>query len=95
MGHNNHETHHSLRLCDRRRWPRSLWIDGSSAAYCATNALASSCSDGLSNRRVDCLSNRRADSLSDSTGNYPLNGHTNPNANADPVANGQRTWRVE
>lgn len=45
MGRDSHETHNHLRLCDRRCWPRSLWIDGSYAAYCATNALARSRSD--------------------------------------------------
>jgi hypothetical protein len=45
MGRDSHETHNHLRLCDRRRWPRSLWIDGSYAADCASNALARSRSD--------------------------------------------------
>jgi hypothetical protein len=31
MGEGSHETHNDLGLCDRRRWPCSLWLDGSCA----------------------------------------------------------------
>jgi hypothetical protein len=45
MGEGRDETHNHLQLCDRRGWPRSLWIDRSYDAYCSTNALAISRSD--------------------------------------------------
>jgi hypothetical protein len=98
MVHNNHEACNHRLLRDRRRWPRSLWIDGSSAAYRATNVLASRSNGGagcLSNPRADDLAKRRADGLPDSTGNSVPNGHANANTNTDPVANGQRSGRVE
>ena len=57
MRQDSHETHTHPRLCDRRRWPRSLWIDRRCAAHCATNALASS----RSNRGADSYRNARAD----------------------------------
>jgi hypothetical protein len=31
MGEGRHETHNHHRHCNRRRWPRSLWLDGSYA----------------------------------------------------------------
>ncbi len=66
MGQDSHETHNHFQLCDRRRWPRSLWIDRGYAAYCATNALPSSRSDSS----VDTHRNARANA----------DRHTDPNA---------------
>jgi hypothetical protein len=53
MGQDSHETHNHLQLCDRRRWPRSLWVDRSYAAYCAANALAGSRSSTHRNARAN------------------------------------------
>lgn len=65
MGQDSYETHNHLRLCHRRRRPRSLWIDRSYAAYCATNALARSRSDSS----VDTHRNARANADRDTDPN--------------------------
>lgn len=48
MGEGRHETHNHHQRCDRRRWPRRLWVD--SHADCAANRHPDSSADD----RPDC-----------------------------------------
>ena len=70
MGQDGHETHNHLRLCDRRRWPRSMWLG--SPADCAasdTNANRRCCNaHRYPNAYPNPYANSRADAYAEAAG---------------------------
>jgi hypothetical protein len=69
MGQDSHETHSHLRLCDRRHWPRSLWI-GSHADRAAIDTNANRCCNAhrYPNAYPNPYANSRADAYAEAAG---------------------------
>jgi hypothetical protein len=62
------ESHHRHRLCDRRPWPRGMWLD--SRADCFPNS------------RADCRGDSSADSQRDSSADSQRNARRDTDLNA-------------